>query len=661
MGGGMSLSIEPKAEVKLGKVTHSVRAAQAILQYGVGAMVDFPDQTLMTAAPEYWGNKNDFKLIRDERLERQLDVDYFAIPHDNSDPKQKGIAYTRFPQWYFCPKCRRLAPLTEWYREYKSYWTKVNKEHLNKENGDPYMKKPVCLGDKCRGSKGKGVGLVPARIIVACAAGHIDDFPWVEWVHARSNKPICGNPKLFFKTGVNSTAGLEGLSVICESCKASVSLEHAFDKDGLVKLIPGYFCSGNMPWSHRHVSCGCIPQAKQRGALVVYYPKVDSSLVIPPYSDRLRTRIVNSAEFMDYKSKIRDNEVFEPGTKGAYIAKRFEIWLSDLSSAINVGPQIVRPILTALLCDEETDSETEDTSSEVYRQAEYYALNGMTPQSDDDDFQREEKSGNEYDIPGVIQVALLHKIREVRALIGFTRLDPPNTGTLGIPPQDQGRFQCVKRDETRWYPGYEVRGEGIFIQFDNDVVSNWIAGSVHAANQIAQLRKNASLDDRIQKIKIDAKFIFLHTLSHLLIQRLSFESGYNSASLRERIYCDIEHRDFPMCGIFIYTACGDSEGTLGGLVRQGLPGRLKKVFASAMENARWCSNDPVCNESGGQGRNAMNLAACHACALLPETSCEEFNVLLDRTLLIGRITDRSVGFFSSWLDEINKEESLNAL
>jgi hypothetical protein len=116
-----------------------------------------------------------------------------------------------------------------------------------------------------------------------------------------------------------------------------------------------------------------------------------------------------------------------------------------------------------------------------------------------------------------------------------------------------------------------------------------------------------------------------------------------------------------MCGIFIYTACGDSEGTLGGLVRQGLPGRLKKVFASALENARWCSNDPVCNESGGQGRNAMNLAACHACALLPETSCEEFNVLLDRTLLIGRITDRSVGFFAPWLDGINKEESLNAL
>lgn len=652
------MNANPKDEIKLDKsdkIKYSVRAAQAILQYGVGAMVDFPDQTLMTAAPEYWGNKNDFKLIRDERLEKRLNVDFFAIPRDESDRRQRGIAYTRFPQWYFCPKCRRFAPLTEWYREYKSYWTKINKSHLQE---DPYMKKPVCLGDKCRGYKGKGIGLVPTRIIVVCAAGHIDDFPWVEWVHARSSKPICANPKLYFKTGTNSTAGLEGLTVSCESCGASASLEHAFDKDGLHKLISGYSCSGNMPWSHKHhTGCNCIPQAKQRGASVVYYPKVDSSLVIPPYSDRLREKIVNSAEFMDYKSKIKDNEKYEPGTKVAYIAKRFEEWLTVLSSSINVDPQIVRPILRERLCDEGTDSEVDDISSEVYRQAEYRALNGTTPQSDGDDFQREPISGSEYKIPGVAQVALLHKIREVRALIGFTRIDPPSTGTLGIPTQDLERFQCVKREETGWYPGYEVRGEGIFIQFDNDDVSNWIAKSAHAANQIDRLHKNASFNDRIQKNKINAKFIFLHTLSHLLIRQLSFECGYNSASLRERIYCDIEHPDFPMCGIFIYTACGDSEGTLGGLVRQGLPGRLRKVFASALENARWCSNDPVCNESGGQGRNAMNLAACHACALLPETSCEEYNILLDRTLLIGRITDRSVGYFSSWLDKINEEES----
>ncbi len=640
-------------KVALGKVTHSVRAAQAILQYGVGAMVDFPDQTLMTAAPEYWGGKNELRHIRDERLERQLGVDFFAIPYDKSVPGEQGIAYTRFPQWYFCPKCRRLEPLSFWLKEYRQ-------KGGSSVERDRDMKKPVCLGADCKGSRNKGLGLVPARIIIACEAGHIDDFPWVEWVHAIDNKEICGDPHLMFKTGVNSSAGLEGLIIRCETCKAKATLSHSFDKNALLK-ISGFHCHGNMPWRNEHESCARIPQSKQRGASVVYYPKVDSSLVIPPYSDRIRSKIISSAEYMDFRSKIQDNEKYSPGTRELFINTRMEDWLNELSSSIHIDATIVRPVLTALLNQSDTENLVE-ASSEIYRQAEYSALNGSTPHtSDDDDFVREILNGDGYNIPGVSRVALLHKIREVRALVGFTRLEPASTGNLGIPPQDVGRFQCVKKPETRWYPGYEVRGEGIFIQFDNDTVSKWLTNSTHAQNRMVQLLKNAAINDHSSGLKINAKFIFLHTLSHLLIQRLSFECGYNSASLRERIYCDIDYPEFPMCGIFIYTACGDSEGTLGGLVRQGLPNRLRNVLASALENARWCSNDPVCGESRGQGRNAMNLAACHACALLPETSCEEFNVLLDRTLLIGRITDRSVGFFSSWLDEISKEDFSDAL
>ncbi|AFL98996.1 protein of unknown function (DUF1998) [Desulfitobacterium dehalogenans ATCC 51507] len=655
---------EPK-KVKLGKgkVTHNVRAAQAILQYGVGAMVDFPDQTLMTAAPEYWSEndnelrriREELRLIRDERLERQLGVDYFAIPHDKSHPNEQGIAYTRFPRWYFCPKCRRLEPLSFWLKEYRQ-------KGGTRAEEKPDMEKPVCLGEACRGPRGKGINLVPARIVVACDAGHIDDFPWIEWVHAVAKKDVCGDPHLKFKTGVNSSAGLEGLTVSCENenCKAKATLEHSFDKNGL-RRIPGYDCHGRMPWRNERESCGRIPQAKQRGASVVYYPKVDSSLVIPPYSDRLRTKIISSAEYIDFLSKVKDNDKYNPGTREVFINTRLNDWVSELSSSVHIEAEIIGPILITLLTQFDTEGEN-DASSEVYRQAEYSALNGsMLQTSVDDDFEREERNGDEYNIRGVSQVALLHKIREVRALVGFTRLDPASTGSLGMPPQDAGRFQCVKKPDTRWYPGYEVRGEGIFIQFDNDFIVNWLATNDHVESQITKLRKNAALNERLSGMKIDPKFIFLHTLSHLLIQRLSFESGYNSASLRERIYCDLDHPEFPMCGIFIYTACGDSEGTLGGLVRQGLPGRLRKVFASALESARWCSNDPVCGESGGQGRNAMNLAACHACALLPETSCEEFNVLLDRTLLIGRITDRNVGFFSSWLDGISKEESPNAL
>ena len=101
-----------------------------------------------------------------------------------------------------------------------------------------------------------------------------------------------------------------------------------------------------------------------------------------------------------------------------------------------------------------------------------------------------------------------------------------------------------------------------------------------------------------------------------------------------------------MEGLLIYTASGDSEGTLGGLVRQGLPGRLESTFTAAIANARLCSSDPLCIESYGQGINGLNLSACHACTLLPETSFEEGNRLLDRALLIGTSGNQQLGLFS---------------
>jgi hypothetical protein len=144
------------------------------------------------------------------------------------------------------------------------------------------------------------------------------------------------------------------------------------------------------------------------------------------------------------------------------------------------------------------------------------------------------------------------------------------------------------------------------------------------------------------------RFVLLHTLAHLLINQLSFDCGYGSSSLRERIYCDEQHEDRPMNGILIYTASGDSEGTMGGLVRQGLPGRLENTVIRALRTSSWCSADPICMESRGQGPDSCNLAACHCCGLLPETSCEEGNRLLDRATVVGTPEDGSLGLFGEW-------------
>lgn len=152
---------EIKTRIRMNDITHSVRRSQAVLQYGVGAMIDFPSQVLMTATSGLWENPD---IIHDERLEKLLGVSEFITPSDY------GIPFVRFPRWYFCPKCRKFKPIEEWQKEYKA-----KSARKNTTDNDPYMiGKPVCSED--------GQELVPARIVTVCKHGHIDDFPWVKWV-----------------------------------------------------------------------------------------------------------------------------------------------------------------------------------------------------------------------------------------------------------------------------------------------------------------------------------------------------------------------------------------------------------------------------------------------------------------------------------------------
>ena len=161
--------------------------------------------------------------------------------------------------------------------------------------------------------------------------------------------------------------------------------------------------------------------------------------------------------------------------------------------------------------------------------------------------------------------------------------------------------------------------------------------------------------------EISGKFLLLHTISHLLIKQLSFECGYGIASLKERIYCSETADGKEMSGILIYTACGDSEGTLGGLVRQGRSDTFPRIFNKAIENARTCSNDPVCSLSQGQGRDSLNLAACYSCSLIPETSCEEFNCFLDRGVVVGTFDNPNLGFFQGVYEGVATPQSTPAV
>ena len=250
------------------------------------------------------------------------------------------------------------------------------------------------------------------------------------------------------------------------------------------------------------------------------------------------------------------------------------------------------------------------------------------------------------------KIMLVDKLRETRALVGFTRLYEENDMSQAE-LKSMLRAKAPSHRNENWLPAYNVFGEGIFFEFKESLVSEWEnkPDVISRLNPLIERYIAAQIKRQSSQIHLSPRFVMLHTFAHVLINSLTFECGYSSASLRERLYVS-DDPERPMAGVLIYTASGDADGTMGGLVRMGKPGFLEPVIKSALVEAKWCSADPICmevGEAGGQGPDSCNLAACHNCALVPETSCEIFNKILDRATIIGALDGNPQGFFEGGL------------
>lgn len=250
--------------------------------------------------------------------------------------------------------------------------------------------------------------------------------------------------------------------------------------------------------------------------------------------------------------------------------------------------------------------------------------------------------------PFFSRIMLVGKLRETRALVGFTRVVPDDNRPL---QELKGLLWRHTPDKhLDWLPAYIVYGEGIFIELNETLLSKW-ESQKSVKNRIAPLQKRYSILRNHRGLRdrpISPRFVLVHTIAHLLMNCLTFECGYSSAALRERLYIS-DNTKYPMAAFLLYTAAGDAEGTMGGLVRMGKPEYIQSILRRAVDNSKWCSADPVCMEisqHGGQGPDSFNLAACHNCALVPETACEEFNRFLDRGMIIGEFDTPNIGYFS---------------
>ena len=609
----------PYGDKKIKKPT--LRRSQSVTTYGVGAIVDLPQgDSVMVCGIDCW-DPYKFVPLRDPRLEAKLGVAYFLMAPDAEDTKNStAIKAVRFPRFLRCRKCHSIRDVDDW---------RVRYEKTGRYN---FNDRPRCDID--------GLALIPSRFIAACRKGHIEDFPFSAWAH--SNGTVCANPDIkYFEAGNQSS--LAGVLIKCETCKRARNMGGSFSRETLAEI---YRCKGSKPWEFIfESSCGEQLMTLQRGATNVHFPIVKSSILIPPHStEGVRAKILKSEAWQWYHSQ---KGLAEPDFLTQMLVRELKISSGKAADEVE-----------ALLGATDEIVEKEQTE-EDYRFDEYRAFLG--------DFQREKLSTKDflveiipaldYDIPYLKTVVLAKKLREIRAQIGFSRVKPAQTtDEEGAEVEEDVRVEASKISETRkkWFPAYEVRGEGIFLEFDSTLLSKWAQQANVTERVKPLLQRSEKQPDAFSVVTtLTPEFIFLHTFAHLLIRQLSFECGYSSSALRERIYCTSDPSKRDMTGILIYTADGDSDGTLGGLVRQGEKELLPTTIMQGVHQAEWCSSDPLCIESEGQGYQAMNLAACHSCAMLPETSCEMLNRYLDRGLVVGTLSDATVGLFKKWL--VNQE------
>jgi hypothetical protein len=598
-----------------------LRRSQVVTTYGPGAIVDFraggygggPVSVVAAgldawdehaAAPNQTGIQHP-QTIREPRLQEVLSrhlgtrIEGFrlppAVPSENGEyTSRERLVGVRFPQRLQCPGCGRLQWAANW----------------NSDPGDPA---PYCAD--CSHERGARVHVVPVRFIVACEKGHLGEFPWHQWVGHRPDCPNRDGPLYISTEG----AGLIALILSCKRCKARRSMDGCLNRDALAAL--GVKCGGHRHWLGDNEECDCAPRGVLRGATNVYFPVTLSSLDIPPWSGQLQQRIPP----LDWQ-RLRE------GPDDAF--RLVYITAARLDQTLGLPPGEILNRLTGLF------ARLEGVNEGNLRQEEYDRLveAGTALDVEPGEFEAHPETVPAELAHHFSRVVRVTRLREVRAITSFTRLRPPADWRTSGEDTPLARLSLTPKN---WLPAVEVRGEGIFLELKRERLKAWLespvgdvirgrANEVDAAFQ-ADLRERYGKDAPARRIT--PRLLLIHSLAHALIRQLSLDCGYTTASLRERLYVAEGEQD--MCGLLIYTATPDADGTLGGLCRQARAANLVRLVERALAACAWCSSDPLCVEGRHARSEATNRAACHACMLVPETSCEEFNRLLDRALLVG--------------------------
>lgn len=632
------------------EATIPLRRAELISPSGVGALTTNSDGiNLIPGALDFWFTSTD-KLdensfvIKENRLKNIFRVKDFRLPpdyrkeynqHQNSNEANLNltIPMLRFPNYHYCSHC------------------KIMSNRMDIENDSKLA---------CTSCNNKFARLIQVPLIVACENGHLDDFPWVQWVH-EDLKPTCKGPLKFMSTG---GATLSTMKVVCTSCEMQRGLKGLTTQDSKV-LYEGltkneqYKCSGRKPWfgnTTEDSNCNCIPQPILKNATNAYYPQILSAIYIPITDQSEITKILELYNQPSINQKINIYKSMTDSTARIVtgLIVDFPENLTEFSS------DLLELALNMYFGKTEQEEQPELLNLKI-EEYKYLANDAAFKESEKlkvtPEYNRENGDSTLSKF-GITKINLIPKLVETRVLYGFKRLhQPPILSKYAETMVAQGKEQLfIHPEKHNWLPAYQVFGEGIYIEFNDELLKQW-ENTFRLSKRIRKLEErlsNARNNGVVIKEDVTSRYVFLHTLAHLFIQEIVLSCGYSSSSLKERIYYGSDLNGSFMNGFLIYTASGDSEGTMGGLVRLGKTEFVKNILEKVIEKARWCSSDPICNEIGmvkGQGRDYLNGAACHNCTYVSEISCEEFNKYLDRGFIANYEQQEDFKSFFEFISE----------
>ena len=620
------------------KINHG--KSKMISSYGgVGSVIDTPDASIIIETFDNWGYPSYYDqeinkhIISDDRLVNRLRTRFpklkrlVSIPVEEDAWKTDVQPYANyFPKWFYCPRCHRFMHLNDW----KKHWG-TGKQEFDLQ----------CFNPNC-----KGEHLEQVRFVLTCDDGHIHDLPWKFWnsrkiIDVAENEEeteskiqidfdggtCCENPDLRYVISQENT-DLSGIHIKCENCKKSATLKGIF----------GYSqkCSGLKYWNGLKQRqddskkseadkepCEQRMSVKIKTSNSVYYANTLSSLWIPEKQIlQLTTEIRTDID------EIVNQEDFEQKELERY-AKRKNIDMELINQYLEGAEIIYVPDI-------------------VYRKAEYeYFLTKQQPENKMIKFRQINVRDR---LLGFDKLVKIDRLKKITVQTSFTRNQPIDIDSILMDKDTfKKNYKSLKRQsvsknsfETRLLPAIENYGEGILFVLDEQKLKEWESNET-IKQRIEKIKSNAAESDwQMHKIKaktLTAREVMIHTLSHLLIREFEYVCGYPMSSLQERLYVSEE-----MNGLLI-SAFDGTDGYLGGLTKlcNNNLDRLQQIIDSALQRAKDCSLDPICYESEGQGIAQLNLAACHSCSIIPDTSCEMNNLFLDRKLII----DKEIGYFKN--------------